>query len=139
MIRVNPNPHAHGYQYAPTKAVTAFFPPDRDPSAALQALAEAGFEQDRIDLFTGPEGADRLDPEGKRHGPWVRFRRFVEGKFDESHELLHKAEETMRSGGTVVEVFTNGEMEKRHRAAEVLKASGGMDVMYWGRLMTEFM
>lgn len=139
MIRVNPDPHARGYQYAPTKAVTAFFPPGRDADAALRALAEAGFEQERIDLFTGPEGADRLDPEGKHHGPWVRFRRFVEGKFDESHELLHKADETLRAGGAVVEVFTRGEPAQRERAAEVLKAAGGTDVMYWGRLMAKYM
>ena len=45
MIRVNPDPHAHGYQYQPTKAVTAFFPPGRDPSAALKGLAEVGLTE----------------------------------------------------------------------------------------------
>ena len=111
----------------------------RDTDPVLRALADAGFEQERIDVFQGAEGAARLDPEGRHHGLWVRFRRYLEGKFDEGHEVLHRAEETLQSGGTVVEVFTNGEPAKKDRVAEVLKAAGGTDILYWGRLMTEYM
>ena len=139
MIRVNPDPHAHGYQYEPTRAVTAIFPTGRATDGVLTALADAGFDRARIDVFHGAEGADRLDPEGKHHGPWVRFRRFLTGQFDEGREVLHKAEEALRSGGTVVEVFTDGEPARKEQAAEILKAAGGTDVLYWGRLLTEYM
>jgi hypothetical protein len=139
MIRTNPDPHAHGYKYQPTRAVTAFFPAGRAAAGALRDLTNAGFDRDRIDVFTGSEGADRLDPEGKHHGPWVRFRRAVSGMFDEGKEVLREAEETLRSGGTVVEVFTDGMVPTRERAATILKAAGGTEVMYWGRLMAEYM
>jgi hypothetical protein len=139
MIRINPDPHTHGYQYEPTRAVTAIFPTTRDSAGVLRALADAGLDHGRVDVFTGTEGADRLDPEGKRHGPWVRFRRFLAGQFDEGREIQHKAEEILRSGGTVVEVFTDGESARKERAADILKAAGGMDVIYWGRLMAEYM
>jgi len=139
MIRFNPDPHAHGYQYEPTRAVTAIFPRTRDTAGVLRAITEAGLDRGRVDVFTGPEGADRLDPEGTHHGPWVRFRRFLTGQFDEGREVLHKEEEALRAGGTVVEVFTDGEPAQRDKAADVLKAAGGADVMYWGRLMAEYM
>ena len=139
MIRINPDPHAYGYKYEPTRAVTAIFPTTRDTTGVLRALTDAGLDQGRIDVFTGTEGADRLDPEGKHHGPWVRFRRFLTGQFDEGREVLHKEEEALRAGGAVVEVFTDGEQAQRARAVDILKAAGGTDVMYWGRLMTEYM
>jgi hypothetical protein len=139
MVRINPDPHAHGYQYEPTRAVTAFLPAGMNTDGVLHALSDAGFERERIDVFTGEEGANRLDPEGKHHGLWVRFRRPVEGIFDEGHEILHRAEQNLRAGGAVVEVFTHGEIAERQRAANILKAAGGTDVIYWGRLMSEYM
>ena len=39
----------------------------------------------------------------------------------------------------MVEVFTRGEPARKERAAAVLKAAGGTDVLYWGRLVTEYM
>jgi hypothetical protein len=139
MIRVNPDPHEHGYQYEPTQAVTAIFPTGRDTTGVLKDLAAAGLDQRRVYVFAGAEGAERLDPEGKHHGPWVRFRRFLAGQFDEGREVLHHEEEALRAGGTVVEVFTDGEPAQRQQAANILKAAGGTEVMYWGRLMAEYM
>jgi len=139
MIRVNPDPHEHGYQYEPTRAVTAIFPTGRDTTGVLKDLTAAGLDQQRVYVFTGPEGAARLDPEGKHHGPWVRARRFLTGQFDEGREVLHKEEEALRAGGTVLEVFTDGEPAQREQAAAILKAAGGTDVMYWGRLMAEYL
>ena len=43
MIRVNPDPHEHGYQYEPTRAVTAIFPTGRATDGVLDRLADAGF------------------------------------------------------------------------------------------------
>jgi hypothetical protein len=119
--------------------VTAIFPTGRDTTGVLKDLAAAGLDQRRVYVFAGAEGAERLDPEGKHHGPWVRFRRFLAGQFDEGREVLHHEEEALRAGGTVVEVFTDGEPAQRQQAANILKAAGGTEVMYWGRLMAEYM
>jgi len=139
MLRINPDPHTGGYEYIPTRAVTACFPPDQVADGALKALDEAGFDRERIDVFTGDEGARRLDPEGRHHGWWVRFRKTLEETFADDADVFHRADQTLRSGGTVVEVFTNGDKDKKARAAEILRAAGGRDVIYWGRLLTEYL
>jgi hypothetical protein len=139
MVRINPDPHDHGYEYAPHLAVTAFFPADQAPDAALRALEDAGFDRERIDVFTGPDGADRLDPEGQHHGRWVRFRKALEEVFSDDRIAFHGADETLRSGGTVVEVFTHGEKQKREQAVAILKGGGGRDVIYWGKWVNEYM
>jgi len=36
-------------------------------------------------------------------------------------------------------VFTDGEPAQRERTANVLKAACGTEIMYWGRLMAEYM
>jgi hypothetical protein len=139
MIRVNPDPHTGGFVYVPSRAVTACFPAGQPVDAALKALGDAGFDRERIDVFTGEEGARRLDPEGRHHGWWVRFRKTLEETFADDADVSHRADETLLTGGTVVEVFTHGDQQKKVRAAEILKAAGGRDVIYWGRLLTEYM
>jgi hypothetical protein len=53
--------------------------------------------------------------------------------------LFHRADETMRAGGSVVAVFTAGREEERRPAADILKAHGGLDTVYWGGWVTEYM
>jgi hypothetical protein len=139
VVRINPDPHTGGYVYVPSRAVTACFPVGRPADEALKALDAAGFGRERIDVFTGAEGSRKLDPDGRHHGWWVRFRKSVEETFADDADVFHRADETLRSGGTVVEVFTHGDKNLRARAADILKAAGGRDVIYWGRLITEYM
>jgi len=35
------------------------------------ALSEAGFASEMADVFTGAQGAARLDSDGKKHGAWA--------------------------------------------------------------------
>lgn len=139
MIRLNPDPQTGGYAYMPIRSVTSRFPAGRDVQAALQALTRAGFRDDQIDIFTGEIGADQLDSKGRLHGVWVRFVRSLQDVFTEEAKLFHRADETMRAGGSVVAVFTAGREEERRRASEILKANGGIDTVYWGGLVTEYM
>lgn len=138
MIRLNPNPQTGGYAYMPTRSVTSRFPADHDVEGAIEALMSGGFRDVQIDIFSGKIGADQLDTEGQRHGFWVRFVRSLEDMFTDEAPLFHRADETMRSGGSVVAVFTAGK-EERRRASEILKSHGGIDVVYWGRWATEYM
>jgi hypothetical protein len=139
MIRINPDPHTGGYVYVPTRAVTAFFPADGQPRGAAEALSEAGFADDQIDVFTGDDGAKLMDLDGRRHGLWVRFMRSLEEIFAEDADVFRRAEQTLRTGGSVVAVFSGGKADKKRRAAEILKAHGGREVIYWGRLATEYL
>ena len=139
MIRLNPDPQTGGYAYMPIRSVTARFPAGRDVQAALQALTRAGFRDDQIDVFTGKVGADQLDTEGRLHGVWVRFVRGLRDTFTDEAELFHRADETMRAGGSVVAVFTAGQKEERRRASEIMKSQGAQDTVYWGGWVTEYM
>jgi hypothetical protein len=70
---------------------------------------------------------------------WVRFVRSLQDVFTEEAKLFHRADETMRAGGSVVAVFIAGREDERRRASEILKAHGGIDTVYWGGLVTEYL
>jgi hypothetical protein len=125
--------------YGPTLAVTAFFPAGRAVHGSLTALASAGFDPNRIDVYSGAEGARRIDSAAKSHGQRVQLRRALEELFGGDPDVFDRADQTLQSGGTVVEVFTRGNLAKKMQAAEILKATGGQDVIYWGPLLTECM
>jgi len=110
MIRLNPDPQTGGYAYMPIRSVTSRFPAGRDVQAALQALTRAGFRDDQIDIFTGEIGADQLDSNGRLHGVWVRFVRSLQDILMDDAKLFHRADETMRTGRSVVAVFPRVEM-----------------------------
>jgi hypothetical protein len=138
MIRINPDPHSGGYVYFPTHAVTAFFPPGEDIRPVLKELSAAGFPDDVIEAFTGSEGLEKLDPEGRHHGWWVRFKRAINDMFFEDDQEFWRAEQILKAGGSVVAVFTFKDREKKERAAGILKAHHGQDVMYWGPILREY-
>jgi len=138
VIRINPDPHTGGYVYFPTHAVTAFFPSGEDIRPVLKELSAAGFPDDVIEAFTGPEGLEKLDPEGRHHGWWVRFMRTIDDMFLEDDQEFRRAEQVLKAGGSVVAVFTFKDSEKKERAAKILEAHRGQDVMYWGPILREY-
>jgi hypothetical protein len=139
MIRLNPDPHNGGYVYVPTRAVTAYFPADSDLQPMLHDLVAAGFAENRVDVFTGPRGLERLDPEGRWHGLWVRLMRLLEDTFLEDFDQFKKTEQVLEEGGSVVAVSTLKDADRRRRAAEIMKAHRGWDVIYWGPLVREYL
>jgi hypothetical protein len=132
MSQINPDPHAAGYTYHPTHAVTAFFPPGTDAQALQRALADAGFADDQVHVYTGQEAVARLDLQGDRHGGWVQFRRELERLFADETRIHDMAEGVLRSGGVAVVAYTGKDDDRKARAAEVLKSLGGLEVLYWG-------
>jgi hypothetical protein len=139
MIRLNPDPRTGGYAYMPVRSVTSRFSAGGDAQGAAQALTRAGFRDDQIHVFSGNLGADQMDTGGRSHGLWVRFVRALEDIFTDEAALFHRADETMTSRGSVVTVFTAGREAERRRAADILKARGGLDTVYWGGWVTEHM
>ncbi|MBX7104249.1 MAG: hypothetical protein K1X57_09210 [Gemmataceae bacterium] len=137
MIRLNSDPHSGGFVYVPTGAVTGFFPVGVSNQPAIDALTAAGFDKDRIEVLSGPQGADILDVEGNQHGMVVRFKRSLQEVFASEYGLISKADAVLRSGGNVVAVFSHGDEHMRRKAAQVLVANGGQDVTYWGRWVLE--
>jgi hypothetical protein len=137
MSRINPDPHQAGYVYQPTKAVTAFFPAGQDLQGMLNALSDAGFAKEKVDVFMGEQGATQLDLSGDSHGAWVRFMRGLESALADESEVLHRAEQILKSGGSVVAVLTDGESTQKESAAGILNAHDGHEVTYWGPLVQQ--
>src|SRR6187200_2064803 len=133
MVRVNPDSHARKYAAVPKGAVTAFFAPGQDHEVALRALEDAGFGEDRIDVFAGEQGAETLDMEGRHHGGWIRFVRSLEDMFTDDAYLYHRTDELLRSGSTMIAVFTHGDRRERKLAVEILRDNGGTEPVYWGK------
>jgi hypothetical protein len=137
MVRLNPDPHAKKYAYVPKGSVTAFFPAGQDFEPALQALEDAGFGEDRIDVFTGEEGAEKLDVDGRHHSMWVRFVRSVEDNVTDDAYLVHRMDSFLRSGGAIVAVYVHGKRKERDQVIEILKNNGGTEPVYYGKWVTE--
>lgn len=139
MIRLNPDPETGGYAYMPLRSVTSRFPFGSDVQGALMALTRSGLHEEQIDIFTGVHGADELDTKGHLHGIWIRFFRTIQDALTDEAPLFKRADDTMRAGGSVVAVFTAGREDERQSATRILKAFGGVDTVYWGGLVTEYM
>lgn len=139
MIRLNPNPRTGGYAYMPIKSVTSRFPAGGDVQGAVEALTHAGCHHHQIDVFSGKLGADQMDSKGHLHGVWVRFVRALEDIFTDEAQLFQRADDTLRTGGSVVAVFTAGRELERRQASDILKSHGGLDTVYWGGWVTEHM
>ncbi len=137
MVRLNPDPHTQKYVFVPKGAVTAFFAAGQDYEPALRALADAGFGDDRTDIFSGEEGAEKLDIDGLHHGRWVRFVRSLEDNLTDDAYLCHRIDEVLRTGGTMIAVYCHGKKKEREQAVDVLKNNGGTELVSWGRWVTE--
>ncbi|MEZ6141428.1 MAG: hypothetical protein R3B84_12725 [Zavarzinella sp.] len=137
MIRFNQDPHKGGYAYLPLKSVTGNFQPDFDLQALLSELQKAGFAEDRIEIFSGKEGAEVLDLDGKHHGLWVRFVRGLEEYLFDDMAIFQRANEVLQAGGTVVAVFTHGGESDWRQVGAILKQQGATDITHWGKWVTE--
>ena len=86
---------------APKNRVVAQMDGQDSVAAAIDALAEAGFDREAIYVLCGPEGAKRLDASGLDHGIRGRIYRIVEWIGDERAVLL-RLEEHLAAGGLAV-------------------------------------
>ena len=87
---------------------------------AIDALLQAGFHREDIDILHGEEDLHRLDPTGAEHGFLAQFQRTVIRTFDleEFKHLTHHVED-VRAGRCVIMVLTK-RREQRIVAADIL-------------------
>ena len=105
--------------------------------AALQRLAEVGFEQERLMVFTGEQGAARIDAEGTEHGLFARLVRRVQHMTPE-HDQAVVYQDAARSGKSVVAVRADSNEEKE-RALGILRTNGAHFINFYGRLASELL
>lgn len=100
---------------------------------AIDALLEAGFHRDDIDILHGEEDLHRLDPDGTHHGFLAQFHRTMIRTLDleEFKHLTHHVED-IRAGRWVIMVRTR-RREQRIVAGDILHQYGAEFVGFYGR------
>ena len=109
----------------PTNRVVGTIADAADAHAAIEALLQAGFDRQDIDILHGEAGVDRLDPTGAEHGFLAQFQRTlirIAGPAEEFKHLRHHIDD-VRAGRIVIMVLTK-EREKRNVAADILNSHG---------------
>jgi uncharacterized protein (TIGR02246 family) len=101
--------------------------------AAIDALLQAGFGREDIDVLHGEEDLKRLDPAGADHGFLAQFQRRLIRTFglEEFRHLTHHLED-IRAGRFVIMVLTNRRIQ-RIVAADILNRYGAEFVGFYGR------
>ena len=105
-------------------------------AAARRALVAAGIPEDRLEVLTGDEGAAAFDASGGRTGRRARALRSVQFTLMDQMPDFAYYEAAARLGRFVLSVKPRGEPEMR-RAVDVLRASGGHFINYFGTFTTE--
>jgi hypothetical protein len=119
-----------GLLTAPENRVVAQMDGQDSVAAAIDALAEAGFDREAIYVLCGPEGAKRLDVSGVDHGLRGRIYRVVEWIGDERAVLL-RLEEHLAAGGLMVSVPADHVMSST--AARILGEHGAHGMAHFGK------
>jgi hypothetical protein len=98
--------------------------------AVVEALLEAEFDSDEIDILYGEEGMLRLDPTGEKHGVLARVLRTA-FQWNEEDKYLRQHVEDLLAGHFVIMVLAK-EPEKREKVREILKSHGGHFIKFFG-------
>jgi hypothetical protein len=117
----------------PTNRVVGTIETAPEAQAAIQALLQAGFERDDVDVLHGESDAERLDPTGAAHGFLAQFQRALirTAASVEEYEHLKNHVEDVRAGRFVVMVHVRA--ANRHLAADILSSHGATSVGFFGR------
>ena len=118
----------------PTNRVVGTVADAKNAHAAIDALLQADFDRQDIDILHGDEDIQRLDPTGEEHGFLAQFQRTllrIAGPAEEYMHLRHHVED-VRAGRFVIMVLAK-ERDQRMRAADILNAHGAEFVGFYGR------
>lgn len=117
----------------PTNCVVGTVSDADNARAAIDALLQAGFDREDIDILHGEEDLKRLDPTGAEHGflaqfQWTLIRAF---ELEEFKHLTHHLED-VRAGRFVIMALAKRRVQ-RSVAADILNRYGAEFVGFYGR------
>jgi uncharacterized protein (TIGR02246 family) len=118
----------------PTNRVVGTIDDAARADAAVEALTEAAFDRDAIEVLHGEKDLARLDPKGAEHGILERLQRALirtGGPAEEYKRLVHHVDD-VRAGRFVIMVLAP-ERERRTIAGDILDAHGAEFIGYYGR------
>jgi hypothetical protein len=109
---------------------------DEAAQAAVRALEESGIPANRIEIFSGDDGAAAFDSTGGRHGPAARLLRTLQFTLMDQMPDFAYYEAAAREGRSVVSVRAREEAEMR-RAVATLRQHGAHFINHFGLFTTE--
>jgi hypothetical protein len=133
---INPDPHAEGFTPQPIYNVTAVLDHISDVFSIVESLEKSGFTEDKIFVFVGQDGLDKLDLHGQEHGVLARVVRTLEG-FTAEAEANHVAEEALKEGRMFIAVSTDGSDQQKVNVEQILKLHNAQQLHYFGRWTVE--
>jgi len=125
----------------PTNRVVGTIADAKDAREAIEALLQAGFAPQDIDILQEEKDLHRPDPTGAEHTFLAQFQRTLLRTLTEQYKHLRLGEEyahlrhyieDVRAGRCVVMVLAK-KREKREAAAHILSAHGAKFVEFYGR------
>jgi hypothetical protein len=109
---------------------------DEATEAAIRALEEIGIPRDRLEVFSGDDGASAFDGSGGRHGPAARMLRTIQFTLMDQMPDFAYYEAAAREGRSVLSVRARNEAEMR-KAVETLRMRGAHFINQFGLFTTE--
>ena len=114
----------------------AVFDSRGEADAAVEALAAAGFDRAKIELFEGPDDAAAFDASGRRRGLRGRLYRIIEFIWADQAPDFAWYEAAVREGRVVLSVRVRGQQQVRS-AADIVQGNGGHFVNHFGWFETQ--
>ena len=107
-----------------------------DADATIAATEVLAVEPDRIEIFTGDEGAAAFDGSGRSHGILGRLYRAIQFTLVDQAPDFTYYEKAARQGRVVLSVRPKGDAQMR-KIVEVMRANGGHFINWFGTFATE--
>ena len=107
-----------------------------DADATIAATEVLTVEPDRIEIFTGDDGAAAFDGSGRSHGILGRLYRAIQFTLVDQAPDFTYYEAAARQGRVVLSVRPKGDAQMR-RIVEVMRANGGHFINWFGTFATE--
>ena len=106
-----------------------------EAQAVVGELAASGVPVEDLAVFSGEEGALRIDAKGEKHGLFARLVRLTQAMSMDSEQAA-RYEQEARAGHCVVAVHADGPTQ-RDAARAIIKQHHGHFINWYGRLSFE--
>jgi hypothetical protein len=116
----------------PTNRVVGTLVDATHAQAAIEALLQAGFARQDIDILHGEEDLHRPDPTGTEPRFLAQFQRTLIRTIGDEYKHLRHYVEDVRAGRSVIMVLAK-KRDKREAAADILGSHGAESIEYYGR------
>jgi hypothetical protein len=126
----------------PTEKVVGVVDDRAELEGVLRALSDAGVADGEVEVLSGHDDAEKLDPTGEEHGPLERAMRTVQKALGDESERLETLNAELEAGNFVVQVGLSEEdddarEQEKQRVGRALKDRGARDVAFYGQYQIE--